>query len=743
MKSFTRLYRGEALKGLLLLVSLLCGSAAVLAQNSIYVKPVTFTNYEVQNVEICLDNSDVIGGGQFDLVMPDELVVAGEVSNASYWNTERLTKKHTVSYNSANRRVIITSAPATNFVGNEGWIIKVPMRVAAGRLANKAVTVGLANVKMIDPTKPSQVVEVSTPDCRMELMASTYTFSALQPKLLVKAGQTARLDVSVANTGPMAGMQMDIVLPQGMSIDGDNIDIAQRLNANVAAFANNGFTRLVVSSMSSLDILAGTDGRVFSLPVVVSPEYADADGVIEVKNIFVSVDGGLQSSAVSGFGFSLPSFNVTTLLTSANATVAGLRESLAAALTYIDTNAPKVAARYRGEAIAAAIDALAEAVDAAYADNSIIEGYDAIVTAKADAITADIAALKESAVADQNRVTGNEGAHAAVKAQIAELQSRHDSLVQELTAKNAPHNIEAEKAASQAAITKAGEEADADLNVHHALEGVFCYTVPADSINGLIDAMQTSFDRQEAELQRQSANLAAHTANVAVLDSLQASLDSVKAKVAADYAGFNVDGEIAAAQSAIAAARTAANEAFAAVAAEGVYNYTLDTDAIEALIAAIEPAAKAQADAAAEAARVAANQQAHAVQLARIEKTQTKFDMMQTSIMVAYPMLDMSEHFNAVQVMIDNAVAAANEALEAVAAEGNYSYVYDDTEIVKAINQLPALAQQLGVSDINIDVIDSNCEYFDLNGRRVKNPAPGQILIKLDSQGLRSKIIAK
>ena len=245
-------------------------------------------------------------------------------------------------------------------------------------------------------------------------------------------------------------------------------------------------------------------------------------------------------------------------------------------------------------------------------------------------------------------------------------------------------NVEAQVSAAQAAIDKAKAEAEAAFKAV-ATEGTFSYTVDAEGINALIAAIESAAKLAADEAARVAANEAAYKTVSDEIAALQAKLDAMKQTVAETYPGIKVPTEETAAQAAIDKAQAEAAAAFEAVATEGVFSYTVNAEAIDALIAAIDTAAKAAYD---EAARVAANEKAYNASLDEIKRLADKLESMKMLVAVTYPKVDVDKEIAAAQEAIDKAKADAAAALEAVATEGEYNYTVDTAAIEALIDAI-------------------------------------------------------
>lgn len=274
-------------------------------------------------------------------------------------------------------------------------------------------------------------------------------------------------------------------------------------------------------------------------------------------------------------------------------------DEIAALQAALDAMKTKVAATYPDANVTAETVAAQSAIDKAEAGANaaksavILEGnYSYAVDT--EGITALINAIETAAEAQ--RVAANEAAYQATLAEIQRLTDKLDNMKALIATTYPDVNVDDAIAAAAAAI-EAAKNGAADALAAVKDEGKYSYTVDAAAIEALIDAIRTAAVEAQAALDKENArveaNQAAYEEAIAKIDALQAALDAMKANVEENYPDADVTAEIEAAQAAIDNARSEAEDALEAVAEEGTFAYSPDTDSVDALIAAIETAAKA------------------------------------------------------------------------------------------------------------------------------------------------------
>lgn len=274
-------------------------------------------------------------------------------------------------------------------------------------------------------------------------------------------------------------------------------------------------------------------------------------------------------------------------------------DEIAALQAALDAMKTKVAATYPDANVTAETVAAQSAIDKAEAGANaaksavILEGNYSY-TVDTEGITALINAIETAAEAQ--RVAANEAAYQATLAEIQRLTDKLDNMKALIATTYPDVNVDDAIAAAAAAI-EAAKNGAADALAAVKDEGKYSYTVDAAAIEALIDAIRTAAVEAQAALDKENArveaNQAAYEEAIAKIDALQAALDAMKANVEENYPDADVTAEIEAAQAAIDNARSEAGDALEAVAEEGTFAYSPDTDSVDALIAAIETAAKA------------------------------------------------------------------------------------------------------------------------------------------------------
>lgn len=408
--------------------------------------------------------------------------------------------------------------------------------------------------------------------------------------------------------------------------------------------------------------------------------------------------------------------------------------------------------QYPGIDITANVTAAQNAIDAVKA--AALAAFNAVATegvysytfesapiqALIDKVEAEAKAAYEAAQ-EEARVAANQAAYNAVLAEIAALQEQYDEVVAQVAEDYPEVDVTAEKTAAQNAINAAKAAALAAFEAV-AEAGTFEYTVPTADIQAKIQAIVEAAVAGSEE-SRQAYNLQAYNAAIAAITDLQEQLDEAISYAETNCPHANVLAEVNAAQTAINNARTAAEAAKLACAEEGLFDYTVPTEDIYALIAAVTQAADDKEAAWKEEQRKAANLAAYNASLAEIQALQASLDAMKSKVETEFPDYDAAADIAAAQAAIDNAKNAADAAYAAVADEGEYDYDVPSDDINALIQAIYDNAKESGIHGINVDNLAPGTKLFNLQGQVVTRPAPGTIVIVVTPNGKPSKHVIR
>lgn len=679
---------------IMLLAVMLC-TKAMSAENKITIEPFSINSYDVVNIPVLLDNSDAVAALQFDMALPAELEFAGEPVK----NVSRLLNGHQLAFNESNGRVMIVARNRQAILGNSGEVLTIPVKVKPGQLSNDAVSVEVSRIEMTT-ADGSQSWKQDNFDVTVSMQASEYKVYVPEAEFVLNPGSTHQVAVSISNNAPLMAFQMDVVLPQGLTMEND-IVLSNRCSngayMDVFPQKDKVTTRLMLTDLSGANaVKTGTDGTVFTFTVKASDDFAAENATINIQDFQVSYAPG---KSVTGTGCTLTVVNGKPTYEKALASITSLEAELQTALTKIAETAPDVKDQFTGAEITEQINTLKQNVEAAYATNTLATNYDEIM-APATEITNAINALIESAQAaqatadDSKRKEANKAAYDAVVAQIKSLKANAEAAAKEAAEKYPAIDVTAQVSAANEAIANALTDAEAAYKAVET-EGFFNYTVDAEAINALIDAIgkAAADGAAAAEAKRQADNKAAYDVVVAQINSLKGAAEAAANEAAEKYPAIDVTAQVNAANEAITNAFTAAEAAYKAVEAEGYFNYTVDAEAINALIEAIgKTAVEGFEDA--EAKRKANNKAAYDAVIAQLDALQSKLETTMKIVSDLFKHANVDAEQNAAQEAIYKAMTAAKNAFDAVAESGDFNYTADTKAIETLIDAIVPAAQK-------------------------------------------------
>lgn len=484
----------DAVKLVMLFALVLCAGMAK-AENKISIENFTLDSYDVIDVPVLLDNTDEISGMQLNFVLPDEL----EVSATPALVQDRKGSNMTIASRAPFELIGVTSLLNKPFKGNSGAVLTIPVKVKEGMLADKKVKINVTGIVMSKTTGGLGTEKVVQDDFEVEvtLQAQTYKYNmyTTPAELVINPGQTVNVDLCLTNDGPVVGMTVDVVLPQGLSVDVDNVATTSRCNEGAMAIASdNGESTRIMLVMIGIENAVKDDthdGAIITMPIKAAEDYAVENGEMTFAEVRVSHAAGEETL---GKGVAMTIVNGATAYTKAKGEITALEEAMTAALATIAEEAPAVKDEFTGAEITAQIEALKAAVDAAYADGTLTGAYDTVMAPAAD-ITAAITALVDAAKAAQaekeegDRKAANQAAYDAVVVEIDALQTKLDQTLANVSEQYPGSNVDAQKASAQAAIDKMRDDAAAAFAAV-AEEGTFDYKVDATEVDALIAAIE-------------------------------------------------------------------------------------------------------------------------------------------------------------------------------------------------------------------------------------------------------------
>ena len=512
-----------------------------------------------REIGVGMDNSVTAVGAQLEIRLPQGFSVKNEAFNlTSRGGNGALVAVYPLNGANGYRLVISDFSGAAAINGNSGDFVKFEVEAPADFSASEAL-IEITGLKISGRNNQS----FSGTPCTIKVVNGKDAYTKAM-------AETARLEQLLAD----ALTEISTAAPDVKdSFKGEEIstDIQSLKDAIQTAYE---------------DLTLNADYNQVMLPVA-AIEAAIAKLMEDAKAAQKAYDDEVAAEAARQEAYK-----------NATAQISALEQKLSEAMTVIATEAADVKDGFKGTDIKVDINALKAAVEKAYADKTIVSGYDSLM-APVPAIESAIAKLVEDAKAAQKAYEENAALAAALDNANERLAGLEKTLADALVtiAADAPDvkgqfsgvEITAQIAALREDVLKA-------FNDKSLAEKYAEVMTPAAAIESaiakLVEDAKAAQKAYEAEQARQAANLAAYEADLKTIEGLQTKLDQTVDNIRTLFPAFDVDTEKKAAQDAISAQKEQAEDAYMAVAEEGTYKNTVDTVAIEKMIADLLAKAK-------------------------------------------------------------------------------------------------------------------------------------------------------
>ena len=274
------------------LVSLVA-TVAAMAENKVYIEPFSIVPGEMATVNVMMDNDDDISSLQLYLNLPAGLTYVGNEER----NTERITRtSHTLNatdYPAVTKRFTIfakaVTAKKTAIAGKSGVLFSFDVMAEKWFNGGKVV---LSNVVGSD-AKAVPAVEKPMSNSSLDVKANAGTFSLAPEAVSLTFAKKDTVDVYLANTIALTGLEARLNLPEGVEVVGDPL-MGDRLSDNAAVSYEAKSGKILIESLTN-DEFAETDAPLFS---IVLKGTAEGTGTLSLSDVLVS--NGLAAFKVEG-----------------------------------------------------------------------------------------------------------------------------------------------------------------------------------------------------------------------------------------------------------------------------------------------------------------------------------------------------------------------------------------------------------------------------------------------------------
>ena len=268
----------------LLFLMLLALPLASRAKDNFYIAPVNVVPGESKTITLNLDNSQVFRGFQTDIELPKGLKIASKSNgNFDISFTDRGSSSFSVSSNlmsDGSVRILGYSTQGESIKGNQGALVRISVR------ASSDFSGGYIKLKN------SIFSDVNNRDVKLDnsqLFVGTKELNDVS----VKGGEISpevskAFSLELSNESEMTAFQMDVVLPNGLSLDLSKTRLTGRCGNHQlqTKLLGNGKVRIICMSSDNTSI-SGKIGSVIDLWIKAEKGIA-GNQIVKLENIIFS-----------------------------------------------------------------------------------------------------------------------------------------------------------------------------------------------------------------------------------------------------------------------------------------------------------------------------------------------------------------------------------------------------------------------------------------------------------------------
>lgn len=268
----------------LLFLMLLALPLASRAKDTFYIAPVNVVPGESKTITLNLDNSQIFRGFQTDIELPEGLKIASKSNgNFDISLTDRGTSSFSVSSNlmsDGSVRILGYSTQGESIKGNQGALVRISVR------ASSDFSGGYIKLKN------SIFSDVNNRDVKLD-NSQLFVGTKEQNDVSVKGGDISpevskAFSLELSNESEMTAFQMDVVLPNGLSLDLSKTRLTGRCGNHQLQTKQlgNGKVRIICMSSDNTSI-SGKIGSVIDLWIKAEKGIA-GNQIVKVENIIFS-----------------------------------------------------------------------------------------------------------------------------------------------------------------------------------------------------------------------------------------------------------------------------------------------------------------------------------------------------------------------------------------------------------------------------------------------------------------------
>ena len=268
----------------LLFLMLLALPLASRAKDTFYIAPVNVVPGEAKTITLNLDNSQVFRGFQTDIELPEGLKIASKSNgNFDISLTDRGSSSFSVSSNlmsDGSVRILGYSTQGESIKGNQGALIRISVR------ASSDFSGGYIKLKN------SIFSDVNNRDVKLD-NSQLFVGTKEQNDVSVKGGEISpevskAFSLELSNESEMTAFQMDVVLPNGLSLDLSKTRLTGRCGNHQlqTKLLGNGKVRIICMSSDNTSI-SGNIGSIIDLWIKAEKGIA-GNQIVKLENIIFS-----------------------------------------------------------------------------------------------------------------------------------------------------------------------------------------------------------------------------------------------------------------------------------------------------------------------------------------------------------------------------------------------------------------------------------------------------------------------
>ena len=268
----------------LLFLMLLALPLASRAKDTFYIAPVNIAPGDSKTITLNLDNSQVFRGFQTDIELPEGLKIASKSNgNFDISLTDRGSSSFSVSSNlmsDGSVRILGYSTQGESIKGNQGALVRISVR------ASSDFSGGYIKLKN------SIFSDVNNRDVKLD-NSQLFVGTKEQNDVSVKGGDISpevskAFSLELSNESEMTAFQMDVVLPNGLSLDLSKTRLTGRCGNHQLQTKQlgNGKVRIICMSSDNTSI-SGNIGSVIDLWIKAEKGIA-GNQIVKLENIIFS-----------------------------------------------------------------------------------------------------------------------------------------------------------------------------------------------------------------------------------------------------------------------------------------------------------------------------------------------------------------------------------------------------------------------------------------------------------------------